>query len=180
MPPSAVKSLRDVIFWQYAKLISKSAGFGINSRAFQMERFKKLQSGEIAWSSAIREYVKERENPGECVYCGSKTELSLEHIMPSCRGGPDCADNAVMVCKKCNSLKGGKRLYEWFGLENKDKLPRIAEGKYLKLIYQRLDDEGLLDTNDVSALCPNCDLAPKCPEKEKMTVYCLEGMFKKD
>ena len=42
MPPAAVKTIKDVIFWQYAKLISKSVEFGIKQRAFQMNRFKSL------------------------------------------------------------------------------------------------------------------------------------------
>ena len=47
MPPPAVKTIKDAIFWQYAKLISKSAGFGINQRAFQMNRFIALRDGKI-------------------------------------------------------------------------------------------------------------------------------------
>jgi hypothetical protein len=38
---------------------------------FVMNRFKKLASGEINWSTSIREYVKEKEK-----------DLTLEHILP--------------------------------------------------------------------------------------------------
>lgn len=176
MPPSAVKSIRDCIFWQYAKLVSKSAGMGIDARAFQMSTFKKLQCGEMIWSTAIKEYLKERDKVGECIYCGAKTGLTLEHILPKCCGGPDSADNSVFVCKSCNSKKGGKRLYDYFGLENKDSIPRIAEGKYLKLLYSMHETQGTLNETDLNKLCPKCD--EKCP-KTKLTVYCLEGLFKK-
>lgn len=44
MPPSAVKTLRQLIFWQYAKIIAESAGFGKNYR-FIMNRFKKTRLG---------------------------------------------------------------------------------------------------------------------------------------
>jgi hypothetical protein len=167
-----------LIFWQYAKIISESAGYGKKQFGFVMERFKKLSSGEIAWSSSIREYVKEREKTEECIYCGKKEELTLEHILPRSRGGPDSADNAVFVCKSCNSSKGGKRLYEWYGLEHRYDAPRIAEGKYLKLIYSMHEKEGTLNVADVSVLCPRCDMGSKCPEKEKLTVYCLEGIWR--
>lgn len=116
---------------------------------------------------------------GECIFCGSKKELTVEHLLPRSRHGPDIPDNAVWVCKSCNSAKGDRRLYEFYGLENRYKIPRIAEGKYLKLIYDLLEKKGLLDTRDVRQLCPICDLPRKCPVKEKMTVYCLEGTFKK-
>ena len=47
MPPKAVKSIKDLIFWQYAKIISQSAGFGKNNYRFMMSRFYKLKKGEI-------------------------------------------------------------------------------------------------------------------------------------
>ena len=99
MPPTAVKSIQDLIYWQYAKIISESAGAGKKNYAFVMNRFKKLQSGEIKWSTAIREYIKEREKQDECIYCGVKKDLTLEHILPKCCCGPDSADNSVWICK---------------------------------------------------------------------------------
>ena len=96
------------------------------------------------------------------------------------RGGPDLPDNAVWVCKTCNSSKGSKRLYEWYELENKYKVPRIAEGKYLKLVYSLHEEMGTLDVHDISRLCGRCDLYKKCPEKRKLTVYRLEGVFTKE
>src|SRR3990170_9162383 len=98
VPPPAVKSIRDLIFWQYAKIISESAGAGKRQYGFVMDRFKKLTSGEIQWSTSIREYVKECEKPEECIYCGTKTNLTLDHILPRSRGGPDSTDNAAWVC----------------------------------------------------------------------------------
>jgi len=179
MPPRAVKTIQDLIFWQYAKIISESAGYGKREFGFVMDRFQKLSSGEINWSNSIREYVKEREKRDVCIYCGKQKELTLEHILPRSRAGPDTTDNAVFVCKSCNSSKGDKRLYEWFGLENRYKLPRIAEGKYLKLLYSLHQQNRTLNLSNVSKLCPRCDLQSKCSEKQKLTVYCLEGIFTK-
>lgn len=179
MPPRAVETIQDLIFWQYAKIISESAGYGKNQYGFIMNRFKKLVSGEINWSTSIREYIKEREQRDVCIYCGKKGNLTLEHILPRSRGGPDTADNAVFVCRTCNCSKGDKRLYEWFGLDNRDGIPRIAEGKYLKLVYSIHEGNGTLNLSDISTLCPKCDLEPKCPEKQKLTVFCLEGICTK-
>ena len=179
MPPGAVKSIRDLIFWQYAKIISESAGAGKKNYGFVMNRFKKLQSSEIVWSTSIREYIKEREKLDECIYCGAKTDLTLEHILPKCCGGPDSPDNSVWICKSCNSRKGGKRLYEYYELDNRYDLPRIAEGKYLKLLYSLHEKKRTLNVTDVKQLCAKCDLQNKCPKKAKLTVYCLEGVFRK-
>ncbi len=182
MPPSAVKTVKDVIFWQYAKIIAESSNFGKSNYGFIMNKFKELQTGTIHWSNSIREYVKEHENPGFCIYCGVKEKMTLEHILPTKRGGPDIPENAVMVCKSCNSSKGAKRLYEWKGLENRDNLNRIAEGKYLKLLYQLHEYHGTLNISNVKELCTKCDMQNLCEKEnsvEKLTVYCIEGCFQK-
>jgi hypothetical protein len=181
VPPSAIKTIRQQIYWQYAKIIADSAGFGRNSYGFVMDRFKKLDSGEIEWSTSIREWVHERETPRQCIYCGSTQNITTDHLIPLSRGGPDHPDNAIWSCMTCNSKKGSKRLYEFYGLEKRNKIPRLAEGKYLKLIYGELEKRDVLDTemNHIGDLCRRCDLGKLCPEKEKLTVYCLEGIFTK-
>lgn len=148
LPPSVVRTIRDEIFWQYAKLISKSAGFGINQRAFQMDRFIALRNGKIKWSSAIREWVRENEKAKRMRVLRAKEDLTVEHILPRCCGGPDIPDNAIRVCRQCNLNKRDKRLYEWIGLKNKDNIPRIAEGKYLKLLYELHEERGTLDIDN--------------------------------
>jgi len=184
MPPTAVKTIREEIYWQYAKLISKSAGFGVADRAFQMATFIKLRDGKIKWSGAIREYVKEHERKNACIYCGSTVKLTLEHILPLSRGGPNTTDNAIFVCRKCNSSKGSKRLYEWFGYANRDKIPSIAEAKYLKLVFELHDKLRTLeiDRRQLHQLCFRCDMKKMCRKigkPGKLTVYCLEGIFTK-
>ena len=178
MPPSAVKTVRDLIYWQYAKIISDSAGIGKRQFPFVMDRFKKLTSGEIEWSGAIREYLRERETPSQCIYCASTEHLSLDHLMPCSRGGPDCADNAVMACRACNSSKGDKGLYEWYMLDRRYELPRVAEGKYLKLLYDLHDAQGTLDTarSNLDTLCQRCEQGHLCDETA-LTVYCLESVL---
>ena len=46
-----------------------------------------------------------------CQYCGkrfSTSELSLDHILPTCRGGDTSWENLVCACLKCNVRKGGR------------------------------------------------------------------------
>ncbi len=181
MPPAAVKTLQDLLYWQYSKIISESAGFGKNNYAFIMNRYNKLKNSEIEWSTSIREWIHERENPDQCIYCGKQDRLTVEHMIPQSRGGPDHPDNAVWVCSECNTKKGDKRLYEFYGLGSRNELPRIAEGKYLKLLYQELDSRELLDMgrDNIAELCRQCDISKKCPKAQDLTVYCLEGVFQK-
>ncbi|MHA1752450.1 MAG: hypothetical protein ACTSYZ_08785 [Candidatus Helarchaeota archaeon] len=48
MPPKAVRTVKDLIFWQYSKIISDSAGFGKKNLGFIMTKFKQLSNGQIS------------------------------------------------------------------------------------------------------------------------------------
>lgn len=182
MPPPYVKTVRQQIFYQYAKIIAESSGFGKTNYGMITDRWKKLCSDEIHWSSTVREWLREKENTSACIYCGEEKDLTVEHILPRCCGGEDIPDNVVMVCKSCNSSKGGKRLYEWRGLKAKDNHHRIAEGKYLKYLYLLHEKRGTLDISSVKELCEKCNMQ-ECCEKDgsvgKLSVYCIEGCFYK-
>jgi hypothetical protein len=184
-PPSAVRTLRDLIYWQYAKIISGSAGIGKSRYGFVMNRFKKLQSEEIFWNS-IREYVKEREVAGRCAFCDSTDELSLEHLFPRHFGGPDDEKNVMWVCRKCNSSKDSKRPYEYWTTQNgleaaKYEMPRLVEGKYLKFLYETLSKSAYLDFSIEKIrdrICPKCDIASLCETQDtfqKLSPLCLDG-----
>ncbi|MGI9427851.1 MAG: HNH endonuclease [Bythopirellula sp.] len=46
-----------------------------------------------------------------CQYCGKKfstSELSLDHVIPTCLGGDASWENLVCACVKCNVRKGGR------------------------------------------------------------------------
>ena len=133
MPPSAVKTIRDLIFWEYAKLISGSALHSRKQFSFIMKKFKELQTGEIKWSDILREDLS--MNTNECNYCNSADDLSNDHIVPKRECHFAEIHNIVKACKKCNSSKGDKDLIEWWGLEKRYEMPRIVMGKYFKMVY---------------------------------------------
>jgi hypothetical protein len=187
VPPAVVKSVKDLIYWQYAKIIADSAGIGKKDYGFVMNKFKELRAGSISWNE-IREYVKERENVDECVFCGATANLTLEHLLPQKFNGPDVEKNLVWICKSCNSSKGARRLYEYFAMQAgveaaKYDVPRIAEGKYLKFAYETLKEHRLLETNAAqlsSAICPRCDMKPLCIRQDsegELSPFCIDGML---
>lgn len=47
-----------------------------------------------------------------CVYCGSRRELTVDHIVPVVRGGGDELDNLQVLCRSCNSAKGARLEHE--------------------------------------------------------------------
>ncbi len=150
LPPAAVKTIRDLIYYQYAKIIAESAGAGRVNYAFIMDRFRKLQKGEIKMSDLLREIKKQlKDEERRCEFCGATSDLSFDHLIPHSRGGPDSAENLVLACKSCNSSKGKKGLYEWYGIDRKDKLPKLVAEKYLKLLYDIHEQNGTLDKGDM-------------------------------
>ena len=51
-----------------------------------------------------------------CQYCGNRFpyhDLTMDHIIPQCKGGEDSWTNLVACCKGCNSDKGFKSLKEF-------------------------------------------------------------------
>ena len=46
MPPSAIKTIKDLIFWEFAKLISGAALSDSKNYGFVIYNFKQLQSGQ--------------------------------------------------------------------------------------------------------------------------------------
>lgn len=154
MPPSAVKTIRDLIFWQYAKLIARSAGMGEQYR-FIMKTFKDLQSGKKKWSNILREDKKILEQ-NACVYCGATGDLTWDHIIPQkVKAPPVCnvheIHNMVECCQRCNSSKGGRDVFTWYGKERRNEIPRLVEGKLLKLLYECHDCRGTLESTDLDS-----------------------------
>lgn len=43
-----------------------------------------------------------------CVYCGSFKELTIDHVIPTSRGGKNTWDNLVCACAPCNVKKGDR------------------------------------------------------------------------
>ncbi len=157
--PKYVDSVKRLIYWHYAQLIAKAAGFE-NNYGFVVSRYKKLESGEMAWSSTIRDYEKELDKGQVCIYCGATTGLSTDHIVPISRAGVDhriinlldSADNCVRACKTCNSTKGDRDVFEWYGPDRLDEVPKLVLSKFLKLAFRIHEMQGTLDLKD-----PNMD-----------------------
>ena len=97
------------------------------------ERMKK-NTGDCNGYMKYRDTVIERDN-GECVYCGSRENLCIDHIVPIVLGGDHEPDNLATACKACNSGKSG-RLPEQAGYTFKnpavEKLYKKAKSRLLQ------------------------------------------------
>ena len=156
-PDREVKTIQDLIFYQYAKIIARRAFSIPNGKeakqkhyGFIKKTFLELKNGIKSWSDITREDWQFVEAEKKCIYCSTEHDLHREHIIPrSLHIKSECETcsiiqsihNQVWACKQCNSTKGTLGLYEFFKLkypkEKKfyDILPPLLEKKYLKTIY---------------------------------------------
>ena len=82
--------------------------------------------------------------PQGCWYCGTRQDLSADHLVPRSRGGPDTGENLVRACRSCNSSKQQTDDLEW--LANRGEFPPLLLlRRYLKLAIEYCESEGLLD-----------------------------------
>ena len=66
----------------------------------------------------------------ECAYCGSDTDLTIDHVVPRSKGGADFTKNVVCCCSSCNGNKGHQSWEEWYFSQDffdKDRYDRIKE-----------------------------------------------------
>jgi len=47
-----------------------------------------------------------RRDGHKCQYCGSRSNLTLDHVIPLSKSGNTSWENLVTACKKCNAKKG--------------------------------------------------------------------------
>lgn len=64
-------------------------------------------------SNSLRLKVYDRDGY-KCVYCGSRKDLTLDHVKAESKGGETVAGNLATSCKTCNSRKKTKSLSEFW------------------------------------------------------------------
>ena len=60
-----------------------------------------------------RRNVKEKWNY-KCAYCGSGKNLTIDHVVPRCKGGTDFTKNVVCCCHSCNQSKAHTPWEDWY------------------------------------------------------------------
>lgn len=80
-----------------------------------------------------------KRDGNQCVYCGSKKELTLDHVIPKSRGGTNEWTNLVACCSKCNLKKGNRTPEEAkMPMKSKPYVPNLLSEN--SLIFQIWED----------------------------------------
>ena len=62
-------------------------------------------------SNATKKAVKQRDKH-QCVKCGSRNDLEVDHIIADAKGGNNSMNNLQTLCKVCHSLKTKEEIAE--------------------------------------------------------------------
>ena len=79
-----------------------------------------------------------------CQYCGSKGDLTFDHVVPRARGGITSWENVVAACSRCNLRKGSRSLRQ-AGLALR-KPPRRPGAEELRNMGRKFPPNHLHDT----------------------------------
>ncbi len=168
MPDKDVKTIRDLIWYQYAKIIGKSAlgpEAKQNDYGFIKKTFLDFKNSSKEWSDILREDRQFVQSERKCIYCGRAEGLQWEHIVPkTIRVNEHCSScervqgihNQIWACGDCNEIKKQKGLYTFWHERNPDDrkfydhIPPLLEKKYLKTIYYCHECHGTLEASDLN------------------------------
>lgn len=146
-----IKTIGELLLWSYANLAmahsaitTKAEKYGrtqfmIRSRLYAGLNKQTMSIGPLADDERLKMVL-----PQACCYCGSRNHLSVDHLIPTKRGGANAGDNLVWACRSCNSSKCARDALEW--LMEKDQFPPVLLlRRYLKLAIEMSRDRSLMD-----------------------------------
>jgi 5-methylcytosine-specific restriction endonuclease McrA len=99
-----------LVYLNKSELIRPANGYKLHSitKSFPMPsviRLNRYVNAPYKGVTLTRQNIFKRDN-FECQYCGTRKELTLDHVIPSSKGGQHTWANLVTACKRCNAKKG--------------------------------------------------------------------------
>lgn len=178
------RTLGEQISWAYGNLARAHAAlregvqvYGKVHNDIRYRLYSGLTSGKLSIRSIFDDERVKMKVPQACCYCGIRSDLSADHLIPRMKGGTDDSDNLVWACRSCNSSKQGKDMVAW--MFSKGRFPPILLlRRYLKLVARYCERHSLMNVAmaDVSsdALPFEILLLPSdFPEPAELTLWVL-------
>jgi 5-methylcytosine-specific restriction endonuclease McrA len=110
-------------------LLLKEKAQLLSARVIRLVNYIRIPFSKIMSQKPTRSMIYERDEH-TCQYCGAKKNLSIDHVIPRCRGGEDTWENLVVACSSCNVKKGSTPL-EQTGMKLM-KTPRPMQDKVIR------------------------------------------------
>ena len=151
MPANEPQTVGDLLYWCYANLAMMATVLenaasrpGRQHYSIRARLYAGLRSGTMNVRGYLDDEKLKLTLPRHCWYCGSKEQLSADHIVPQARGGCHGGENLVYACRRCNSSKGSKDLLEW--MHQRGQFPPLyLLRRYLKMAIEHCRRHQLMD-----------------------------------
>jgi 5-methylcytosine-specific restriction endonuclease McrA len=102
-----------IIKWRRAVvLLLKNRVKFISKRVVCLRNYIKIPYEKLLSIKPTKNLVKKLGNY-TCAYCGSYQNLTVDHLIPTSRGGEHSFQNMVCACRRCNEEKGDRTPQEW-------------------------------------------------------------------
>ena len=88
-------------------LLLKQKAHMITEKVIRLIDYVRLPYQKLTQNRPTRNLVMKRDDY-KCSYCGAKENLTIDHIIPSSRGGENIWSNLTTSCMSCNSKKGNR------------------------------------------------------------------------
>lgn len=83
----------------------------LSKRVIRLINYVRIPFSRLMGTAPTRNLIMKRDGY-TCSYCGAKEQLTIDHILPTSKGGKNSWENMTTCCLKCNSKKGDKLLKE--------------------------------------------------------------------
>lgn len=114
----------NITSWKRAiVLLLKEKAQILSTQVIRLLDYVKVPLSKIMSHRPSKTMIYKRDN-NSCQYCGSTRNLTIDHVIPKCRGGQDTWENLVVACCSCNTKKGNTLLEQTgMKLRKKPKAP---------------------------------------------------------
>ena len=145
-----ITTVGELLHWSYANLAmahaaitSKADKYGprhymVRSKLYKGLNNQTMNVGPLADDERLKMIL-----PQACCYCGSREYLSVDHLIPTKRGGANTGENLVWACRGCNSSKCAIDALEWLAARNQFP-PLLLLRRYLKLAIELSRERDML------------------------------------
>ena len=146
-----ITTVGELLHWSYANLAmahsaidAKAEKYGrtqfmVRARLYAGLNKQTMNIGPLADDERLKMVL-----PQACCYCGSREYLSVDHLIPTKRGGANTGDNLVWACRSCNSSKCARDALEWLAERNQFP-PVLLLRRYLKLAIEMSRERNLMN-----------------------------------
>ena len=148
---ATITTVGELLHWSYANLAMAHSAvtaqvseygrkqYMIRARLYSGLNQQTMSIGLLADDERLKMVL-----PQACGYCGSRERLSVDHLIPTKRGGANVGDNLVWACRSCNSSKCARDLLEW--LAERNEFPSLLLlRRYLKLAIEMARERNVMN-----------------------------------